>query len=347
MPLGVPDADALALMGSACASDINGSSTSFRELMQQRPNNWAAPAQLAESLVWKVSRLPQARRAATLDEAEAALKRAEEMAPEAYYTEIARVSLAVVRQKPPSEWALRFEESLARAPSSGQAVIYARASSIAGQQLLELGRIKDAERYFSLVVTNDPSFSNWEYYLAVARAASGHYGAKEMPDGLVETRVGAYSWEVAMTAAIFLNATDPEIIFAATPAGATIAVACYRELIASLKLTDRPMRLAGAKKADVCLTAFDSPHVNIQAQSMLGDLDRAFAIADRPDFTALMWNYGSPLFLPSTKAMRADARFLPMVEKLGFVDYWKQTKTQPDVCGTPKERDIPVCVALR
>jgi len=48
---GAPDAETLALMGAACAADINGSSTSFRELMQQRPNNWAVPAQLAESLV--------------------------------------------------------------------------------------------------------------------------------------------------------------------------------------------------------------------------------------------------------------------------------------------------------
>jgi len=159
--------------------------------------------------------------------------------------------------------------------------------------------------------------------------------------------VGGYSWEIAIASAIFLKATRPEIVFAATPADAMEAVPCYRELIESLKKTDRQARLTGAKKADICLMAFDSPHVNIQAQAMLGDLDRAFAIADRPDFTAFMWNYWSPVFLPSTKAMRADPRFLPMVERLGFVDYWKQTKTEPDVCGTPEERDIPVCVALR
>ena len=80
---------------------------------------------------------------------------------------------------------------------------------------------------------------------------------------------------------------------------------------------------------------------------MLGNLDRAFELFDRPDFTSFMWNYWSPIFLPSTKAMRADPRFLAVAQKLGFVDYWKQTKTQPDVCATPEERDIPVCVALR
>jgi hypothetical protein len=195
-------------------------------------------------------------------------------------------------------------------------------------------------------MTSDPVSANWEYYYAVARAASGQYGAKEMLDTLVETRVVGYTWEVALTAAIFLKATDPEIVLAAVPADSVSAVPCYRELIASLKKTDRQARLAGAKKADVCLMAFDSPHVDIQAQAMLGDLDRAFAIADRPDYTAYMWNYWSPLFMPSTKAMRADARFLPLIQKLGYVDYWKQTKTQPDVCAAD-EPGIPLCVALR
>ena len=244
-------------------------------------------------------------------------------------------------------WLPRLEEVLARAPKPDEALMFARASGTAGQQVRELGRIKDAARYFSQAVINDPTYPNLEYYRSVAQAASGQFGAKDSLDRLVETRAVGYSWEIALTAAIFLNATDPEIVFAAAPADVKDVIPCYRDLIASLKATDKQARLAGAKRADVCLTAFDSPHVNIQAQSMLGDLDRAFEIFDRPDFTVFMWNYWSPIFLPSTKAMRADPRFLTVAQKLGFVDYWKQTKTQPDVCETAEERDFPVCVALR
>jgi TolB-like protein len=345
--VGAPDAEALALMGRACTTGLGDAPTSFRELMQGRPTNWMAAGMLADALMWGVSQLPPAQRPAALSEGEELLKRAEELAPEAYSTAIARVSVAVVRNRPPVEWLPQLEQSLTRAPTTDEVAIYGRVNAITGQQLLEVGRIQDAARYFSLAVTSDPLSANWEYYQAVARAASGQYGAKETLDRLVETRVNGYSWEVALTAAIFLNATDPEIIISAAPTNAREAIPCYRELIASLKKTDRQARLAGASKADACLTSFDSPHVNIQAQAMLGNLDRAFAIADRPDFTAFMWNYWSPLFLPSTKAMRADPRFLPMVEQLGFVDYWKLTKTQPDVCATADERDIPVCVALR
>jgi len=340
------DAEALVLMGRACATDLNDASTSYRELMEKRPKNWLAPAHLADSLVWRLPRLPQAQRPAAFAEAEAAVKRAEEVAPNSYGTALARVSSAVVRQEPPLTWLPRLEETLARAPRPNETLMFARASGNAGQQVMELGRIRDAERYFAQSALNDPTYANLAYYQAVAQAASGQVGAKELLDNLVETRVNGYNWEIAMTAAIFLNATDPEIVFAATPPDANAAVACYRDLIASLKATDRQVRLAGAKRADVCLMSFDSPHVNIQAQSMLGNLDRAFELFDRPDFTAFMWNYWSPIFLPSTKAMRADPRFLIVAQKLGFVDYWKQTKTQPDVCAAD-ERDIPLCVALR
>lgn len=340
------NAEAFALMGRACATDLNDASTSYRELMQKRPKNWLAPGHLADSLMWRLPQLPQAQRPAAIVEAEAAVKRAGEMAPDSYGTAIARVSYAVVREEQPLAWLPRLEEVLARAPKPDEALMFARASGAAGQQVMELGRIKDAARYFSQAVINDPTYPNFEYYRSVAQAGSGQFGAKDSLDRLVETRANGYSWEIALTAAIFLNATDPEIVFAAAPADVKDVIPCYRDLIASLKATDRQARLAGARRADVCLTSFDSPHVNIQAQSMLGNLDRAFELFDRPDFTAFMWNYWSPIFLPSTKAMRADPRFLVVAQKLGFVDYWKQTKTQPDVCEA-EERDIPLCVALR
>lgn len=341
------DQEALVLMGRACATDLNDASTGYRELMEKRPKNTLAPGHLADSLVWRLPRLPQAQRPAAFAEAEAAVKRAEEIAPNSYGTAIARVSSAVVREEAPLNWLPRLEETLARAPKPNEVLAFARASGTAGQQVLELGRIRDAERYFAQAALNDPTYGNFAYYQAVAQAASGQFGAKELLNDLVATRVSGYTWEIAMTAAIFLNATDPEIVFAATPPDAREAVPCYRDLIASLKATDKQVRLAGAKRADVCLTSFDSPHVNIQAQSMLGNLDRAFEMFDRPDFTVFMWNYWSPIFLPSTKAMRADPRFLTVAQKLGFVDYWKQTKTQPDVCETAEERNFPVCVALR
>jgi len=125
------------------------------------------------------------------------------------------------------------------------------------------------------------------------------------------------------------------------------SIDCRRGIQAALKLTSAPARLAAAKSAASCLNIPNENVTLIQMQSMLGDLDGAFSVLDRPDMTHMLIGLDiSPLFFPSTRAIRADQRFLPLMEKLGYVDYWKQTKTRPDVCSAA-EKDIPLCVALR
>jgi hypothetical protein len=42
--------------------------------------------------------------------------------------------------------------------------------------------------------------------------------------------------------------------------------------------------------------------------------------------------------------MRADPRFLPLVEKLGLMDFWRATNSRPDVCET---ETAPFCAALK
>ncbi|HEV7606012.1 MAG TPA: hypothetical protein VGO61_01665, partial [Steroidobacteraceae bacterium] len=147
---------------------------------------------------------------------------------------------------------------------------------------------------------------------------------------------------------IFSGRGNTERLFELAPATApAYVVTCYRDLFAAMKLTGAPARLAAAKKAEACLTEFDSPHMIVQAASMLGDLDDAFARIDTPDQTNLLIRYYyAPWFMPSTHAMRADSRFLPLMEKLGYVDYWRQTGTRPGVCATGEETGIPLCRAL-
>jgi hypothetical protein len=44
------------------------------------------------------------------------------------------------------------------------------------------------------------------------------------------------------------------------------------------------------------------------------------------------------MFSPATRAMRADPRFLPLVEKQGLMEYWRATESQPDASET---EDVP------
>lgn len=67
--------------------------------------------------------------------------------------------------------------------------------------------------------------------------------------------------------------------------------------------------------------------------TMLGDLDGAFAQAEH--FQPIN-TYSPPfLFLALTAPMRADARFMPLARKLGFVAYWRETGHWPDFCSEP------------
>jgi tetratricopeptide (TPR) repeat protein len=86
----------------------------------------------------------------------------------------------------------------------------------------------------------------------------------------------------------------------------------------------------------------------MQFASVLGRLDDAFTVADAyyfsrgfivPDWGGAVAEGQSPnldsrdtetLFLPSTRAMRADPRFDRLVEEIGLARYWRESGTQPD-----------------
>ena len=72
--------------------------------------------------------------------------------------------------------------------------------------------------------------------------------------------------------------------------------------------------------------------------SRLGDLDAAFALAmdyaNDPRTTRESYHF-IPFFLfgPATEAMRRDSRFIPLMESLGLLNYWRTTDKWPDFCA--------------
>jgi hypothetical protein len=74
----------------------------------------------------------------------------------------------------------------------------------------------------------------------------------------------------------------------------------------------------------------------IQMLSLLGDIDDAFALADRYVPQAQV-TYATPsfLFFTPAAAMRRDPRFMRLAARLGLVDYWRTSGHWPDFCGDP------------
>jgi hypothetical protein len=68
----------------------------------------------------------------------------------------------------------------------------------------------------------------------------------------------------------------------------------------------------------------DAAYRNAEVYFRLAELDR-------PDSTS---NDTRVLFLPFTKSVRADPRFMRFAARLGLVDYWLDTDRWPDFCST-------------
>jgi DNA-binding winged helix-turn-helix (wHTH) protein/tetratricopeptide (TPR) repeat protein len=72
------------------------------------------------------------------------------------------------------------------------------------------------------------------------------------------------------------------------------------------------------------------------------DLARAYYLEQGPIIAAVSWRPGQPLiqdqrrrktnmlFTPTAAPMRADPRFLPLMQQMGLADYWDQRRIRPD-----------------
>ena len=114
--------------------------------------------------------------------------------------------------------------------------------------------------------------------------------------------------------------------------------------------TRRPADVAAAVTSALSsLTLGPSMAVSaVTILNRLGEIDRAFDVASAyllergPLMASLRWRKGqvsindqrrrktNMLFIPSAAAMRADKRFIPLVEQIGLRSYWDRVGVQPD-----------------
>jgi len=238
--------------------------------------------------------------------------------------------------------------AIAEQPVVENAYVVSQVAQIRAVHLQHVGRFRESLPHFSAAVANDPGAIHHRWGLGATYAVLGQSSrARTELESAFATDASAGSWIVLAYSAIFDGAGDAEAMLKSPPSFVPRStVDCFRDIQKAYVSKDPKARNLGAKRASACADAGDLD-VSLSALAALGDLDAAFAQADklgRLDASSILGLPTMGLFSRNSRAMRADPRFLPLVEKLGLMEYWRATKSQPDVCET---EDVPFCRELK
>jgi DNA-binding winged helix-turn-helix (wHTH) protein/TolB-like protein len=317
----------------------------MRAVTEADPDSAYNQAQFVNVLGLGISFAPAPAQAAWIADAEAALQRAIELDPDEANIQLARVALGIGKNVPAAEWDALILEAQARSEATDN-FAFAQVNGFRNALLSSTGRFTEALPH--AVARNSNNALLTPGGLGLGQAQLGRVTEARADLEPVLAAYGPQVWESFIPFAFFLNAPDAEAMLQSPPS--TIpkpTVDCLRDIRRALVSNDKRARSLGVARVHACSEAgVVTWRVVLLALAALGDLDGAFAQAEKRSFsiTAIRSFETAPLFFPATRAMRADPRFLPLVEKLGMMDYWRATRSQPDVCKT---ETAPFCAALK
>lgn len=317
----------------------------MRAIVAADPTSAYNQAQLVNLLGLAVPFAPETSKAAWIAEGEAALKRAIELDPKETNIYYARLNLDSAKNVPAAEYDAFLLEAQAHSEAKDNFAL-ASANGTRAALLASSGRFTEALPHAVARAANRSVVQPGVVGMALAQVGRVSDARADLEPVLAA--YGPQVWDLFIPYAFFLNVPDANAMLASPPS--TIPkpkVDCLRDIHAALVATDARVRSAGAKRVQSCADADTiSWRVTLPALSALGDLDGAFRVADRLSFSipSARSYETTALFYPQTRAMRTDPRFLPLVEKLKMMDYWRATKSQPDVCAT---ETAPFCAALK
>lgn len=317
----------------------------MRAVAEADPDSAYNQAQLVMMLGLGVPSAPLSTQAAWIAEAEAALQRAIKLDPNDAGIDLARITLTQAKNVPMREWDAITLAAQAHAEGKDN-FVFGQANGYRSSLLRSVGRFRDALPHAAAALANDLLQLPWN--LGLGRAMLGQTAEARAEIEPALATYGALAWGTVIPYAIFLDAADAEAMLKSPPS--TIpqpTVDCLRDIQKAFVSKDLRARALGAAKARACADAGNvSPQAGLASLAALNDLDAAFALAGKQSFNPVATRTGTfqALFWPTSRAMRADPRFLPLVEKLGLMDYWRATKSQPDVCET---ETAPFCAALK
>ncbi len=337
--------DWIPAMAAWCSTQQRGdmsSVRSLRELTRVAPDMAFGHAALAMMLGYNLPVVGASTQPGLLAEAREALARAESLDDREFMLAAARYLLGTIDGEPLIKLEADFKSRLQR-PPKGQEVRsgYQNANLFYGSLLQRTGRIRESVPIYKAGADANPFSTGAIYNYVNTLALIGNGEAQDRFELAFDRYPSMYVWEQWIRSAVLLGIGDADAMLAQPPAPVSDAAAqCWRDIRDAVRSQKPAARADGAVQVKACKASGLITQASAMcALSTLGDLDGAFALStgfstrDTP----------ASLFWPPTGSMRADPRFLPVVEKLGLMDYWRATKTRPDVCET---ETAPFCAQI-
>ena len=320
----------------------------MRDLLAAAPDSASAHSDLAMSLAFKATATPASSRAPLLAEADAALARARKLDPNSPRLGVEEV-ITAARGIPLADFDVYLRNLLPKLEKNHAGGIIS-ANLHFHELYIAVGRRRDALDSIMAVAANDPGTVATQILPGFAYAVIGQTTtARDLFKAGLEANPNTEAWSEWTIAAIFLGAGDAGAMLKTPPWFVPArTVDCLRD-IRKANLSSNPAdRAMGSQRAIECADRGDlNPTNAIILPVALGDRDRTFERMTREpktDSVTMQQFATSGLFWPTARTLRTDPRFLPLVQRLGLMDYWRATKTQPDVCET---EDAPFCRELK
>lgn len=318
----------------------------MRELTTVEPDFAAAYAGLADYLAILALVSSPSARPPLIAEAEAALARAVKLDPSDSEADV-EADIAAAKGLPLADYEAVIRNAVRQIQKS-DAHRYSQAISSYHEILLTVGRRRESIDVLAEIAANDPGELGGALGFAYAVNGQSATARAQFEAGMADDP-SFEVWERWILCSIFFGAGNVDALLNAPPWFVPRGtVDCLRDIQKSNVSSDPAARRRGGRRADECAARRDlSLQESVLVPSALGDVDGTILAMERSpkmDSTTFGDSNTPSLFWPQTRAVRADPRFLPLVERLGLMDYWRATKSQPDVCET---EDVPFCRELK
>jgi class 3 adenylate cyclase len=330
-------AETLSLFLHACADATSGSpqraGEALRQVVAQAPSFGLPRAMLALQTATDAQTASAAQRDALREQARREAERA--LRDDAYVGE-AYVALDMIEQR--RNWTRRedlLEEGLAQDEFNPE--LNARYASV----LAELGRLSDALTYARRASAFEPLSTSRHVNVGFALLQNGDAEAARdvAHDPALQSASDGELWLLRLRVAFWSGNYDDALALIDAPASevrSTRARQCWRQAADAMRSqAGAPARAAGVRNVVSCARSGDlAAQQALMMLVDLGALDEAYALA-RLRFVDEGKGGEEVLFAPAMRAMRNDARFMPLMKEIGLLRHWRLSGRWPDFCREP------------